>query len=80
VTVVLLFRQHHQVWSCPDVDEVRVSLEIIGGVIDPQSPVSIYSVVAINGQVKHILVGELSFLLKQSREEMLFELPEKVLR
>ena len=55
-------------------------LWIIGGIIDLQSFVLIYPVVILNGQVDHVLVGELGFLLKQLREQMLFEFPEKVLR
>jgi len=41
-----------------------VLLQIIGGIIDPQCPVLIYSIIAFNGQVKHVLVGELSFLFE----------------
>jgi hypothetical protein len=67
--VVFLFRQHHLVWPGVDIDEVRVSLEIIGCVIDPQCAMLVYPVVGINGRVKHILVGELlSCLFKQSRK------------
>ena len=39
----------------------------------------VYSIVALNGEVEHILIGKLSFLLKHSRKQMGFELPEKVL-
>jgi hypothetical protein len=76
---VVSFRQHHQVWSCLDVDKVRMSLQIIGGIIDPQGSVLVYPIVVFNSQVKHVLVGELSFLLKQLREQVLFESPNKVL-
>jgi hypothetical protein len=69
VGVVFLFRQHHQVWSGADIDDIRVSLEIIGCVIDPQCAMLVYPAVGINGQVKHILLGELmKFLAKQLRE------------
>lgn len=39
----------------------------------------IYSVVALNGQVKHVPILKPSFLLKYSREQMGFEFPVKVL-
>jgi hypothetical protein len=71
VGVIFLFRQHHQVWLGVDIDEVRVSLEIIGCVIDLQCAMLVYPAVGINGQVKYILFGELmNFLFKQLREQI----------
>ena len=64
-----------------DINEVRVLLEIIGCVIDPQCVMLVYLVVGINGQVKHILVSELmSFLAKKPREQMSFGSLREVLR
>ena len=41
-----------------------MSLQIIGGVIDPQGSVLIYSIIVLNCQVKHVLVGKVGFLLE----------------